>query len=279
MLEKLFCGLGIACAFPLVSLELQPNSLLNYRESVYSQCGEDGILREIFHRLGIKKGFFVDVGAFDDIYLSNVKLLHDQGWSGAFIETNVERYQKLQRNYANDNRAICIQEKVAASEDCLEGRSLDQIADEYFPNQKIDCLNIDVDGIDYFILEGLKRMPKVIVIEIGIPWHVLQKNPVPLSAATTHNLGMPLRPMIELAITKGYYPVCFTINLILVRDEYAYLFANIENDFLSLYEDMAVVFPKIFQWIQYRRKQLKEIESTLRQEEGDIFDQPFLSDK
>jgi len=40
-------------------------TLLRYRKDYYSQNGEDGVIEEILKRIGIKQGYFVDVGAWD----------------------------------------------------------------------------------------------------------------------------------------------------------------------------------------------------------------------
>ena len=47
------------------------SSLNNFRKNIYSQDGEDGVIDEIFNRLAISKGTFVEFGAWDGKYLSN----------------------------------------------------------------------------------------------------------------------------------------------------------------------------------------------------------------
>jgi hypothetical protein len=44
--------------------------LFDYR-NIHSQQGQDGILAKIFRRLSIRKGCFVECGAWDGTYLSN----------------------------------------------------------------------------------------------------------------------------------------------------------------------------------------------------------------
>ena len=63
-------------------------SLLFQYKNVHSQIGQDGILEEIFKRVGIKKGFFCEFGAWDGVYLSNCRKLFEEGWSGVFIEAD-----------------------------------------------------------------------------------------------------------------------------------------------------------------------------------------------
>src|SRR5712664_2332172 len=97
-------GLGVpdelAQARPTRSL-VQRDSLLWLWGNVYSQRGQDGILREIFARIGVETGVFVEFGGWDGVYLSNCRLLFEKGWRGVFIESNPERFAILSHNYAD----------------------------------------------------------------------------------------------------------------------------------------------------------------------------------
>jgi hypothetical protein len=56
---------------------IQAESLLHYCGNVHSQRGDDGIAAEIFKRLQISKGFFVEFGAWDGIFLANCRALFE----------------------------------------------------------------------------------------------------------------------------------------------------------------------------------------------------------
>jgi FkbM family methyltransferase len=61
------------------------------------QNGEDAILWRFF---GAKSsGFYVDVGAFDGVYLSNTKVFEDDGWDGLRVEAHPEHSAPLNRNW------------------------------------------------------------------------------------------------------------------------------------------------------------------------------------
>lgn len=70
----------------------------------YSQNGEDYLLTEFFNNQ--KKGFFVDVGAFDGIHYSNTYTFEQQGWDGICIEPNPKYYILCMENRPN---SICVQ--------------------------------------------------------------------------------------------------------------------------------------------------------------------------
>jgi hypothetical protein len=220
---------------------IQPNSLLHHSKNVYSQRGEDGILAEILRRLHITNGFFIEFGAWDGIHLSNSRHLFDQGWSGAFIEAQADRYQDLIRNYANSPNITCIREWVGY--DRSQGKTLDQIADQYFPNQEIDFLSIDIDGADYLIFESLERKPKIICIEGGFSWHPQFTTRVPDEIAF-QNLQQPLAVVIEIGKKKGYQPICFTQNTFFIRNDLYEAFSNIANDTVSLWQDAWDALPE-----------------------------------
>jgi len=54
-----------------------------FRKNVYSQCGEDGVLLEIFNRIKIFNKFYIEFGAWDGLILSNtanLRLNKKMGW-------------------------------------------------------------------------------------------------------------------------------------------------------------------------------------------------------
>jgi hypothetical protein len=52
---------------------------------VYSQCDEDGIIQEIFRRIGTDNRRFIEIGCGDGSENCTAYLLH-QGWSGLWID-------------------------------------------------------------------------------------------------------------------------------------------------------------------------------------------------
>lgn len=46
-------------------------SCLRFKNNIYSQNGEDGIIQYIFDKLNIKNGNFIEFGAWDGKHLSN----------------------------------------------------------------------------------------------------------------------------------------------------------------------------------------------------------------
>jgi hypothetical protein len=215
---------------------LSPHSLNRFAFTKYSQIGEEGIIAEIFKRLHIEKGFFVEFGAYDGLFLSNTRLLWENGWSGVMIEADKERFKQLLQNYNHTDNILFLNEFVTWHLEDSRGLTFDILKSIYFPSQEIDFLSIDIDGADYYILKSLNTKPKVICLENNLYWHPLFSAEVPEHIAL-QNLQQPLARVIELAREKGYEPVCLTINLFLVRKDLYQPFADTPSDAFTLWQD------------------------------------------
>jgi hypothetical protein len=217
---------------------ISANSLLHFRKWEYSQFGEDGIIEEIFKRIGIENGFYVEFGAGDGVWISNTYSLFKKGWKGFLIEADTSKKYELRKNFPEGCGVNFCNEFVTWKKEDKRGRLFDEIAQKYFPFKEIDFLSIDIDSGDLYILKSLKRRPKVICIECGMGWHPLQKKEAPESVALNLANQNPIEAHVQIAKQMGYTPVTYNvINLFLVRDDYAYLFSEITNDTVSLYKD------------------------------------------
>lgn len=203
------------------------DSLLHYYGNKYSQVGQDGILAEIFRRLGVAdSGLFVEFGAWDGIFLSNCRALYEIGWEGVFIEGDSQKFKSLVENY-NGTKILCINEFVGTGKKD-EGplsryRSLDEILSDYLdPDtiRSIDIINIDVDGFDLEIAMSMNLQPKVILIEGGTDLSPFAKAPFP---AAGNNHQHPLGWIIKEIRRIGYEPVCFNQDVYAIRSDLVHL--------------------------------------------------------
>jgi hypothetical protein len=71
----------------LEPLRASPRRLEPFGFKVYSQNEEDGILAEIFRRLGIARGSFCEIGVENGLQCNTLYLIHN-GWRGAWLEGN-----------------------------------------------------------------------------------------------------------------------------------------------------------------------------------------------
>ena len=69
---------------------------------MYSQNGEDKIVKEYFDKQNIKRGFVLDIGANDGITFSNSRLFIENGWDACLLEPS-SVFGKLVELYENSD--------------------------------------------------------------------------------------------------------------------------------------------------------------------------------
>ena len=166
-------------------------------KKTYSMDGEDIIISDYFKNK--KKGFYVDVGCYHPIHRNNTFLLYKKGWQGINIDIhnfsielfNHARPRDLNYNFAVSNKSEIIkmfyqkelsqlstidlnQAKKVFQGNIKEKKIKSYTLDEIFNfsklnGKKIDLLDIDVEGADFRVLQGLsleKFRPELICVEI-----------------------------------------------------------------------------------------------------------------
>jgi hypothetical protein len=74
--------------------------LETYGFKVYSQTDEDGIIQEIFHRIGQGPNTFVEFGVENGLETNTLKLLLD-GWSGLWIEGSAQSVDQINAKFGD----------------------------------------------------------------------------------------------------------------------------------------------------------------------------------
>lgn len=117
----------------------------------YSQIGQDKWVADLFKHK--KELFFIDIGAFDGILLSNSYFLEKElNWNGICVEPNKESFQKLLQNRKciKINKAIANYDgKIGFFEDGL-GSAINNNSDN-----KIECITLST-------LFKEQKVPKII---------------------------------------------------------------------------------------------------------------------
>lgn len=166
----------------------------------YAQNFEDVMLERVFKEQST--GFYIDVGAWDDVADSVTKHFYEKGWHGINVEPVPVYFAKLQHsrgrdinlnlalldkpgsctlfaipdtglstfdsNHASDHRAKGFQ----VQEREVEVRTLETICNEYAKDTQIDFLKIDTEGTELQVLRGgnwTRFRPRVVVIEATYP--------------------------------------------------------------------------------------------------------------
>ena len=89
------------------------------RPALTGRHGEDFLILSAF--AGQKRGFYIDVGAFDGVYGSNTWALAQSGWSGICVEPAPEVFPHLTRNRPS---ALCV-EAASGVDDGMATLSMD----------------------------------------------------------------------------------------------------------------------------------------------------------
>jgi hypothetical protein len=138
--------------------------------NVFSQFGEDGVIIEIFRRIGESERKACEFGAWDGKYCSNVAALIERGWNAIMIEGNPNKFEELKNNYRENTRVTTSCGFISA----IGENSLDSTLSRNGFVGEMDFLSIDVDGDDYWIFSGMQIRPRVICVEFNPtmgPWH------------------------------------------------------------------------------------------------------------
>jgi hypothetical protein len=77
-----------------------PKRLEPFGFKVYSQNDEDGILEEIFRRLGVGKGNFCEIGVEDGLECNSLYLIH-KGWRGTWIDGDPAQRPAIEARFAS----------------------------------------------------------------------------------------------------------------------------------------------------------------------------------
>lgn len=201
-----------------------PKFLESHGYKVYSQNDEDGILQEIFDRIGTETKQFVEFGVQDGLECNSHYLLH-KGWTGLWLEGDGKFYQQIQKNFA----AVIAEGLLKTKCVFITKDNIDGIIKEYMLPGDVDLLSIDIDGNDYYVWDAISCIkPRVVCIEYNgrfppdyewvMPYfseHVWGENDY---------FGASLKALEKLGRRKGYQLVGTNltgVNAFFVREDLA----------------------------------------------------------
>ena len=202
----------------------------------WSQEGEDILLDRIF---GSKKnGFYIDVGAHHPMRFSNTYLFYQKGWSGINIDAmpgSMKEFEKYRRRDINLELGVAQQKGIldyyvfnepalnSFSAKLSKGRNLEknnyhvikiikikvkplrEILAYHLKGQKIDFLNIDVEGFDLNVLQSndwSKYRPRFVLVE--------------LLKSSLHNIGQ--HKIVKFMKEQGYAVYAKQANTVFFED-------------------------------------------------------------
>ena len=215
--------------------------LLKYGFKAYSQTDEDGIIQEIFQRIGVTNKTFIEIGVGDGLE-NNTLFLLLKGWKGFWVDGDLKNIKAIHNKFLflKDSGRLSIKQVW------IDKDNIDSLINDFGLPQEIDLLSIDIDGNDYHVFKNIVSLnPRVVVIEYNA------KLPPPVKWVMTYNqchtktntdyFGASLKSFEYLFQKKGYLLVgcnIIGVNAFFVRkdliEEHFHSDCSAENHYESL---------------------------------------------
>lgn len=169
----------------------------------FSQNGEDGIIAEIFRRIGPGDRYAVEFGVADGAECCTRQLITADGWNALLIEGMPGHAAKAQALYAGHPHARVVCQML----------NLDNILDLFRANRvpaAPDLLVVDVDGNDYWLWQRILSAyrPRVAVVEYNAWWPAHREWVMDYDAekrwAWDMDIGASLASLAKLGAAHGY---------------------------------------------------------------------------
>lgn len=183
------------------------SDLLDHEFRIFSQWGEDGIIQFLVQDLHIANRCFIEFGV-EDFSESNCRfLLMKDRWSGFVIDGSRRNIDRLRSSYyywqypLQGIQAFITRENIA-----------ELVARSGFGAEP-GILSVDIDGVDYFVLESLGHLrPAILIVEYNAVFGSKRAVTVPYdpkfvrSRKHESNLyyGASLPAFLNLASARGY---------------------------------------------------------------------------
>jgi len=186
----------------------QPGNVALAGYKVYSQCGEDGILAEIFSRIP-HQSTFIEIGTADGREC-NTHLLLLKGWRGQWLEGSPGYCKEIRGNLGLDTvpgvfklvEAFIRKDNIASlySDGC-----------KFLGVDNVDLFSLDIDGNDLHVLQTLLEAgarPGVLLLEYN------GKYPADVSLTVSYRddrvwehddyMGATLKALADVAFAHDY---------------------------------------------------------------------------
>ena len=196
--------------------------LIKYGQKIYSQNEEDGIIQEIFNRIGTTNKTFVEFGIGDGLENNTLALLLSD-WNGLWIEGSSNAVNNIKDNF----KSVLDSERLKAVEAFITKDNINEIISNNISDKEIDLLSVDIDGNDIHVFNEISVInPRVVIMEYNA------KFPPPIMFTVEYNathtwqgddhVGASLKYIENNLNNKGYKLVgcdLAGVNVFFVRDD------------------------------------------------------------
>ncbi|MDR3002295.1 MAG: hypothetical protein LBU89_13670 [Fibromonadaceae bacterium] len=138
-----------------------PVRLEQFGYKVYSQNDEDGILAEIFRRIGTTNKKFIEFGVQNGLECNGHFLLH-KGWQGLWLEGSPDYCKQIHDNF----KEPIANGQLNVINAFIDRDNINGLIKSGSMSGDIDLLSIDIDGNDYHVWKAIDCVkPRVVCIE------------------------------------------------------------------------------------------------------------------
>jgi hypothetical protein len=199
-----------------------PLRLNRYERQVFSQYGEDGILEEIFRRIGVTNRYFIEFGVENGLECNSLFLLL-KNWSGLWIEGSPAHHRQITERF----RSQIAEGRLMTINAFIKSDNIEQLFKQGAAPAEPDLLSIDIDGNDYHIWKTISNYrPRVLVMEYNAVFppgtgFVMKYNAEHIWDGTSY-YGASLSSLEALCTDKGYQLVGCNfsgVNAFFVRND------------------------------------------------------------
>lgn len=192
----------------------------------FSQFGEDGIIEYLIQRCEISPSAFVEVGVETYAEANTRFLAEHRLWRGLIVDQNPRLVDDLART------KLHWRSQVRAVSTFVTRDNVRQIIEPFVGTGGLGLLSVDIDGVDYWVLDQLVDFhPALVVVEYNALYGDTAAVSVPYDAAFDrtrpefHNIyyGASLAAFDQLLAACGYALVACTTagnNAFFVRHEH-----------------------------------------------------------
>lgn len=197
-----------------------PRSLHAFEHRVHSQNGEDGVVQEIFARIGAPTKTFIEIGVGDG-WENNTLFLLPLGWRGVWVDADPALGATIAEWPAETQATL----KFAIA--TVTAENVTKVLEELGAPREPDLLSIDVDQNTYHVWATMQDWrPRLIVVEYNanlpptVDWKV-DYDPT-RGWDGSINFGASLKALERLGRRFGYQLVhceLCGVNAFFVRDD------------------------------------------------------------
>jgi hypothetical protein len=214
----------------------RPADIREAEFKVFSQWGEDGIIQWIIASIPNPIPVFIEFGV-ENYTESNTRfLLMHNNWSGLIMDGSSANMDYVR------NQAIYWRHDLRAIDAFINRDNIDSLISSGKLPHEIGILSVDLDGVDYWVLENIKSVdPQIIICEINGVFGGALPVTVPYSEdfqrLSAHYsgqyFGASLKAMELMLGKKGYSLIGVnsnTVNAFFVRNDLAKHFTVVKSE-------------------------------------------------